>query len=81
MVKPVRSKPQYKPPEEKMNHRTSYSTQFTAESAKPALADNKFLEHRRIRTLYSEPCKEASRVSGDGKVGGPKLDFGVFSLD
>nr|XP_020665359.1 microtubule-associated protein 6 [Pogona vitticeps] len=62
MVKPVRSKPQYKPPEEKMNHRTSYSTQFTAESAKPALADNKFLEHRRIRTLYSEPCKEASRV-------------------
>uniref|UniRef100_A0A8D0BIE0 Microtubule associated protein 6 n=1 Tax=Salvator merianae TaxID=96440 RepID=A0A8D0BIE0_SALMN len=61
-VKPIKAKFQYKPPDEKMNHQTSYSTQFTAEGAKPTLPDNKFLERRRIRSLYSEPYKEPPKV-------------------
>ncbi|KAJ7319780.1 hypothetical protein JRQ81_019291 [Phrynocephalus forsythii] len=61
-VKPIKAKSQFKLSDEKMNHQTSYSMQFTAEGAKPTQADNKFLERRRIRTLYSEPYKEPSRV-------------------
>nr|XP_056714463.1 microtubule-associated protein 6 [Euleptes europaea] len=61
-VKAIRAKSQYKPPEGKMAVETSYSAQFTAESAKPGPADNKFLERRRIRSLYSEPYKESPKV-------------------
>jgi len=45
-----------------MTHETSYSAQFKGETSKPAPADNKFLERRRIRTLYSEPYKEPPKV-------------------
>ncbi|KAL8191278.1 UNVERIFIED_CONTAM: Microtubule-associated protein 6 [Gekko kuhli] len=61
-VKAIRAKSQYKPPEEKMVQETSYSAQFTAESAKLGPADNKLLERRRIRSLYSEPYKELPKV-------------------
>ncbi|NXT83186.1 MAP6 protein, partial [Zapornia atra] len=61
-VKAIKAKAQYKPPEEKMTHETSYSAQFKGETSKPAPADNKFLERRRIRTLYSEPYKEPPKV-------------------
>ncbi|KFU84828.1 Microtubule-associated protein 6, partial [Chaetura pelagica] len=61
-VKAIKAKPQYKPPEEKMTHETSYSAQFKGETSKPSPADNKFLERRRIRTLYSEPYKEPPKV-------------------
>ncbi|KAM4682237.1 microtubule-associated protein 6 [Amazona ochrocephala] len=61
-VKAIKAKPQYKPPEEKMTHETSYSAQFKGETSKPAPADNKYLERRRIRTLYSEPYKEPPKV-------------------
>lgn len=61
-VKAIKAKSQYKPPEEKMTHETSYSAQFKGETSKPAPADNKFLERRRIRTLYSEPYKEPPKV-------------------
>ncbi|KAJ7421532.1 microtubule associated protein 6 [Pitangus sulphuratus] len=61
-VKAIRAKPQYKPPEEKMIHETSYSAQFKGETSKPSPADNKYLERRRIRTLYSEPYKEPPKV-------------------
>ncbi|NWX16708.1 MAP6 protein, partial [Aegotheles bennettii] len=61
-VKAIKAKPQYKPPEEKMTHETSYNAQFKGETSKPAPADNKFLERRRIRTLYSEPYKEPPKV-------------------
>ncbi|KAM3677262.1 microtubule-associated protein 6 isoform 2-T2 [Ammospiza maritima maritima] len=57
-VKAIKAKPQYKPPEEKMIHETSYSAQFKGETSKPSPADNKYLERRRIRTLYCEPYKE-----------------------
>lgn len=61
-VKAIKAKPQYKPPEEKMTHETSYSAQFKGETSKPSPADNKYLERRRIRTLYSEPYKEPPKV-------------------
>ncbi|OXB70623.1 UNVERIFIED_CONTAM: hypothetical protein H355_004875 [Colinus virginianus] len=61
-VKAIKAKAQYKPPEEKMTHETSYSAQFKGETSKPAPADNKFLERRRIRTLYSEPYKEPPKL-------------------
>ncbi|XP_009564715.2 microtubule-associated protein 6 [Cuculus canorus] len=61
-VKAIKAKSQYKPPEEKMTHETSYSAQFKGETSKPTPADNKFLERRRIRTLYSEPYKEPPKV-------------------
>ncbi|XP_016152094.1 PREDICTED: microtubule-associated protein 6 [Ficedula albicollis] len=61
-VKAIKAKNQYKPPEEKMTHETSYSAQFKGETSKPSPADNKYLERRRIRTLYSEPYKEPPKV-------------------
>ncbi|XP_041323219.1 microtubule-associated protein 6 [Pyrgilauda ruficollis] len=61
-VKAIKAKPQYKPPEEKMTHETSYSAQFKGETSKPSPADNKYLERRRIRTLYCEPYKEPPKV-------------------
>uniref|UniRef100_A0A8C5KMH5 Microtubule-associated protein 6 n=1 Tax=Jaculus jaculus TaxID=51337 RepID=A0A8C5KMH5_JACJA len=61
-VKPIKAKPQYKPPEDKMAHETSYSAQFKGEANKPTAADNKALERRRIRSLYSEPYKEPPKV-------------------
>lgn len=45
-----------------MTHETSYSAQFKGETSKPSPADNKYLERRRIRTLYSEPYKEPPKV-------------------
>ncbi|OXB55477.1 hypothetical protein ASZ78_005413 [Callipepla squamata] len=66
-VKAIKAKAQYKPPEEKMTHETSYSAQFKGETSKPAPADNKFLERRRIRTLYSEPYKEPPKVRNTAK--------------
>ncbi|XP_036598525.1 microtubule-associated protein 6 [Trichosurus vulpecula] len=61
-VKPIRAKSQYKPPEDKMAHETSYSSQFKGEPNKPTPADNKVIDRRRIRSLYSEPFKESSKV-------------------
>lgn len=54
-----------------MTHETSYSAQFKGETSKPAPADNKFLERRRIRTLYSEPYKEPPKVRN--AAAGPSL--------
>ncbi|KAF6104685.1 microtubule associated protein 6 [Phyllostomus discolor] len=61
-VKPIKARPQYKPPDDKMVHETSYSAQFKGEASKPTQADNKFVERRRIRSLYSEPFKEPPKV-------------------
>lgn len=61
-VKAIKAKPQYKPPDDKMAHETSYSAQFKGEANKPALADNKIIDRRRIRSLYSEPFKEPPKV-------------------
>ncbi|XP_042546496.1 microtubule-associated protein 6 isoform X3 [Dipodomys spectabilis] len=61
-VKPIKAKPQYKPPDDKMAHETSYSAQFKGEVNKPTAADNKIIDRRRIRSLYSEPFKEPPKV-------------------
>ncbi|KAM6172246.1 microtubule-associated protein 6 isoform 2-T2 [Erethizon dorsatum] len=61
-VKPIKAKPQYKPPDDKMVHETSYSAQFKGEANKPTAADNKVIDRRRIRSLYSEPFKEPPKV-------------------
>ncbi|XP_036116060.1 microtubule-associated protein 6 isoform X2 [Molossus molossus] len=65
-VKPIKAKLQYKPPDDKMAHETSYSAQFKGEANKPTAADNKFTERRRIRSLYSEPFKESPKVEKPG---------------
>lgn len=81
-VKPIKAKPQYKPPDDKMVHETSYSAQFKGEANKPSAADNKAVDRRRIRSLYSEPFKECPKVrqislhslqrAGRGAPAGPR---------
>lgn len=62
-MKPIKAKSQYKLlVEEKTSLETSYSATFKGEQAKPQATDNKLLERRRIRSLYSEPSKESSKV-------------------
>jgi len=62
-VKLIKAKSQYKPlVEEKTNLETSYSSTFKGEQGKPQATDNKLMERRRIRSLYSEPSKESSKV-------------------
>ncbi|XP_016129039.1 microtubule-associated protein 6 homolog isoform X1 [Sinocyclocheilus grahami] len=62
-VKPIKAKSQYKLlAEEKTSLETSYSATFKGEQVKPQATDNKLLERRRIRSLYSEPSKDSSKV-------------------
>uniref|UniRef100_A0A8C3SFK7 Microtubule associated protein 6 n=1 Tax=Chelydra serpentina TaxID=8475 RepID=A0A8C3SFK7_CHESE len=61
-VKLIKAKSQYKPPDDKVSHETSYSSQFKGEPNKPVQADNKFIDRRRIRSLYSEPFQESSKA-------------------
>ncbi|XP_075193712.1 microtubule-associated protein 6 isoform X1 [Anomaloglossus baeobatrachus] len=61
-VKPIKARPQYRPPEEKVVHETSYKATFKGECNQPTTADNKLTERRRIRSLYSEPHKESPKV-------------------
>ncbi|XP_075054657.1 microtubule-associated protein 6 isoform X2 [Mixophyes fleayi] len=61
-VKSIKAKFQYKPPEEKMVHETSYKATYKGECNQPIAGDNKLTERRRIRSLYSEPHKETSKV-------------------
>ncbi|KAI7800553.1 microtubule-associated protein 6 isoform X1 [Triplophysa rosa] len=62
-VKPIKAKSQYKLlVEGKTNLETSYSATFKGEQVKPQTTDNKVMERRRIRSLYSEPSKESSKV-------------------
>ncbi|TRY93939.1 hypothetical protein DNTS_025223 [Danionella cerebrum] len=62
-VKPIKAKSQYKILlEEKTNLETSYSATFKGEQVKSPAADNKMMERRRIRSLYSEPSKDSTKV-------------------
>ncbi|XP_029373898.1 microtubule-associated protein 6 homolog [Echeneis naucrates] len=61
-VKPIKAPSQYKPPAEETSLETSYSATFKGEQVKPKSTDNKLLERRRIRSLYSEPGKEPAKV-------------------
>nr|XP_046245326.1 microtubule-associated protein 6 homolog isoform X2 [Scatophagus argus] len=60
-VKPIKAPSQYKPPVEETSLETSYSATFKGEQVKPHPTDNKVLERRRIRSLYSEPGKEPAK--------------------
>ncbi|XP_071316945.1 microtubule-associated protein 6 homolog isoform X3 [Trachinotus anak] len=68
-VKPtrmIRAKSQYLPPDEKTSLETSYSATFKGQAPLRS-ADNKALDRRRIRSLYSEPyidpIKQVDRYS------------------
>ncbi|XP_051535324.1 microtubule-associated protein 6 homolog isoform X1 [Myxocyprinus asiaticus] len=62
-VKLIKAKSQYKLlVEEKTSLETSYSATFKGEQVKPHATDNKLIDRRRIRSLYSEPSKESSKV-------------------
>ncbi|KAG9351753.1 hypothetical protein JZ751_023004, partial [Albula glossodonta] len=61
-AKAIRAKSQYQPPDEKTCLETSYSATFRGEQAKLDTSDNKALERRRIRSLYSEPYIEPTKV-------------------
>ncbi|KAM9853094.1 microtubule-associated protein 6 homolog [Aulostomus maculatus] len=61
-VKPIKAPSQYKPPGEETSLETSYSATFKGEQVKAHPADNKLMERRRIRSLYSEPGKDTTKV-------------------
>ncbi|XP_051933504.1 microtubule-associated protein 6 homolog [Hippocampus zosterae] len=62
-VKPIKAAAQYKPSAEKETSlETSYSATFKGEQVKAQPADNKLLERRRIRSLYSEPGQEPPKA-------------------
>ncbi|KAL4648514.1 hypothetical protein GN956_G7295 [Arapaima gigas] len=62
-VKPIKARSQYNPPvEEKASLETSYTATFRGEQTRHLSTDNKLQEHRRIRSLYSEPGRELSKV-------------------
>ncbi|XP_071374912.1 microtubule-associated protein 6 homolog [Centroberyx affinis] len=60
-VKMIRAKSQYLPPDGKTSLETSYSATFRGEQAQLQPADNKALERRRIRSLYSEPYLDSTK--------------------
>lgn len=61
-VKPIKAPSQYKPPVEETSLETSYSATYKGEQVKAYPTDNKLMERRRIRSLYSEPSKESAKV-------------------
>lgn len=63
-TKPIKAPSQYKPPGEETNLETSYSATFKGEQVKAHPTDNKVMERRRIRSLYSEPSKASAKVRG-----------------
>ncbi|XP_030258396.1 microtubule-associated protein 6 homolog isoform X3 [Sparus aurata] len=60
-VKPIKAPSQYKPPAEETSLETSYSATYKGEQVKVNPTDNKVVERRRIRSLYSEPGKEPAK--------------------
>ncbi|XP_075956569.1 microtubule-associated protein 6 homolog [Anarhichas minor] len=61
-VKAIKAPSQYKPPVEETSRETSYSATYKGEQVKALPADNKLIDRRRIRSLYSQPGKEAAKV-------------------
>lgn len=61
-VKAIKAPSQYKPPVEETSLETSYSATYKGEQVKVQPTDNKVVERRRIRSLYSEPGKEPAKV-------------------
>ncbi|CAK6963531.1 microtubule-associated protein 6 homolog [Scomber scombrus] len=61
-VKAIKAQSQFKPPEEETSRETSYSATYKGEQVKAHPTDNKLTDRRRVRSLYSEPSKEATKV-------------------
>lgn len=61
-VKLIKAPSQYKPPGQEASLETSYNATYKGEQVKAQANDNKLLERRRIRSLYSEPGKETAKV-------------------
>ncbi|KAL6116006.1 map6 [Pungitius sinensis] len=61
-VKAIKAPDQYKPPVKEASLETSYSATYKGEQMKAHPTDNKLMERRRIRSLYSEPAKEPAKV-------------------
>ncbi|XP_077307568.1 microtubule-associated protein 6 isoform X1 [Lithobates pipiens] len=61
-AKGMKAKVQYKPPEARVALETSYNSQFKGECNLHVTSNNKLMERRRIRSLYSEPSKEPTKV-------------------
>ncbi|XP_031713127.1 microtubule-associated protein 6 homolog isoform X1 [Anarrhichthys ocellatus] len=67
-AKMIRARSQYLPPDEKTSLETSYSATYKGQAPlRPNRQDNKALDRRRIRSLYSEPyidpIKQVDRYS------------------
>ncbi|KAM8904356.1 microtubule-associated protein 6 homolog isoform 2-T2 [Spinachia spinachia] len=60
-VKAIKAPDQYKPPVKEAGLETSYSATYKGEQMKAHPTDNKLMERRRIRSLYSEPGKEPAK--------------------
>ncbi|XP_061915955.1 microtubule-associated protein 6 homolog isoform X1 [Entelurus aequoreus] len=71
-VKPIKATSQYKPPAEETSLETSYSATFRGEQVKAQAADNKLIDRRRIRSLYSEPGKEPAKTDKGASRTRPK---------
>ncbi|MEQ2286370.1 hypothetical protein AMECASPLE_001847 [Ameca splendens] len=71
-VKPIKAPSQYKPPGEETSLETSYSATYKGEQVKAQATDNKLLERRRIRSLYSEPGKEPTKINKPASRTKPK---------
>ncbi|GAA6079993.1 microtubule-associated protein 6 homolog, partial [Tachysurus ichikawai] len=61
-VKLIRAKSQYQPPDDKTNLQTSYSASYRGEQGKRQQGDNTVQERRRVRTLYSDPQMEPTKM-------------------
>ncbi|XP_027014431.2 microtubule-associated protein 6 homolog [Tachysurus fulvidraco] len=61
-VKLVRAKSQYQPPDDRTNAETSYSASYRGEQGKRQQGDNTVQDRRRVRTLYSDPQMEPTKV-------------------
>lgn len=79
-VKPIKAPSQYKPPGEETSLETSYSATFKGEQVKAHPTDNKLLERRRIRSLYSEPSKEPAKVRWRPRTNLQKLYLSISIL-
>ena len=83
-VKPVklfRGQSQYLPPHERTDPKTSYSSSFRGEqSAKILPTDNKVVDRRRIRSLYSEPYLDHTKVRARVPISVQALSFRKLDL-
>ncbi|KAM6970197.1 microtubule-associated protein 6 homolog [Aplochiton taeniatus] len=67
-AKMIRAKSQYLPPDEKTCLETSYSATYRGVQGTKPPPDNKAVDRRRIRSLYSEPYLDHTKVDRSSSV-------------